>query len=367
MLSMASPIVSSSADFSIFNTGWNGTSGLAISVYQSGKFSPSFELRSTGSEVDFVRFGLEDLELDPSSDALAIIGPTKAFSEAEGLLVGDFVRSGGNVLIADDFGSGNSLLESIGAESRFSGKLVMDLCFDKSPEFPICYDILPDALTANVTSIQLNYASSLSLGNLSEPLAYTSLASWSDTDGDRMEDFSEPKGPFAVLARERLGVGEVILLSDPSLLTNGMRDHLDNEMLSSNLLMIMGEGRSSFYFDESHRDYFDPVAVSTEITGTVSGNAKVALFFIAFILALWIATDLVDRAWLRARRGVGYAYGFIIGGLLRRRARRPGSEMRSPEEIAEELSASNPELRRGMIRYVIKEKQRHDAHVERHS
>ena len=367
MLSMASPIVSSSADFSIFNTGWNGTSDLAISVYQTGKFSPSFELRSTGSEVDFVRFGLEDLELDPNSDALAIIGPTKAFSETEGLLVGDFVRSGGNVLIADDFGSGNSLLGSMGAESRFSGKLVMDLCFDKSPEFPICFDILPDALTANVTSVQLNYASSLLLGNMSEPLAYTSLASWSDTDGDRVEDFGEPKGPFAVLARERLGVGGIILLSDPSLLTNGMREHLDNEMLSSNLLTAMGEGRSGFYFDESHRDYFDPVAVSTEITGTVSGNAKVALFFIAFILALWIATDIVDRAWLRTRRDVARVYTFITAGFLRRKASRRGFEMRSPEEIAEELSASNPELRRGMIGYVIREKQRHDAHVERHS
>jgi hypothetical protein len=365
ILSMVSPVLSSSADFSIFNTGWNGTSDLAVSTYRVGKFSPSFELRSTGADVEFVRFGLEDMELDPASDAVAVIGPTKGFSASEGTLMGDFVRAGGNMLVADDFGSANSLLEGMGATCRFSGKLVIDLSFEKSPEFPICFDIVPDPLTMNVTSLQLNYASSILLGGSSEPLARSSLASWSDSDGDRMQDFGEPSGPFTVLARESMGEGELILLSDPSVLINGMREHLDNEVFSSNIVSVISEGRSGLFFDESHRDFFDPVTISTELTGTIPGNVKAALFATAFILALWIATDVVDRAWSWTRNSSAKSARFIVGRVLRRKTRESGHDERSIDDIVREVSETHPEWREGLVRLVIKEKQRHDAHVER--
>jgi hypothetical protein len=365
MLSMVSPVLSSTADFSIFNTGWNGTSDIAVSTYRAGKFSPSFELRSTGSDVAFVRYGLDEIVLDPASEALAIIGPTETFSESEGALVGDFVRAGGNLLLADDFGSANGLLEAMGAGSRFSGKLVIDLSFEKSPEFPICFDIVPDALTTNITSIQLNYATSIAVGGASEALVRTSLASWSDADGDRMQDFGEPSGPFAVLVRERLGAGEIVLLSDPSVMINGMRGHLDNEAFASNLVSVVSEGRTGVFFDEGHRDYFDPVTISTEITGTVPGNVKVALFAVAFVLALWIATDVVDRGWSWAQRRVVDAYGFVAAKVFRRRAREPGEETRSIDDVVRELSETHPGWSEGLVRYVVKEKQRHDAHAER--
>ncbi|UCE44929.1 MAG: DUF4350 domain-containing protein [Methanobacteriota archaeon] len=363
---MVSPIVSSSADFSIFNSGWNGTSELAVSTHRAGKFSPSFELRSTGGDISLVRSGFDDIELNPTSDALAIIGPTKAFSYDEGTSVGEFVRGGGSLLIADDFGSSNELLEAMGASSRFSGRLVIDLSFDKSPEFPICFDIVPDALTANVSALQLNYASTLVLGGSAEPLAYTSVASWLDADGDRRQEHGEPKGPFVILAREPLDSGEIILLSDPSVLTNGMREHLDNEMLSSNLVTVLTEGGLGLYIDESHRDYFDPVTVSMEITGVVSGNVKMALFTAAFILALWVATDVVDRAWIWARGEASRAYLVSISKLRQRGAKALAHEEASVEGIVRELSASHPDWRDGTIRYVLKEKLRHDVHVERH-
>lgn len=367
MLSMVSPILSSSADFSIFNSGWNGTSDLAVSTYKIGKFSPSFELRSTGSDVEFIHYGLEDLELDPASEAVAVIGPTEDYSASEGALMGDFVRAGGSLLLADDFGTANSLLEAMGASCRFSGKLVIDLSFEKSPEFPICFDFVSDALTTNVTSLQLNRATSITVAGSSEPLAHTSVASWSDTDGDRMQDFGEPSGPFAILAREHLGAGEIVLLSDPSILINGMRSHLDNELLSSNLVSIISEGRSGLYFDESHRDYFNPVTLSTEITGTVPGNVKAALFVIAFVLALWITTDAVDRSLSWTRGKAASAYEVMIRKVLRRGAKEPVHEGRSIDDLVRELSESHPEWREGLVRHVIKEKQRHDAHVEKRS
>jgi len=367
ILSLVSPVLSSSADFSIFNAGWNGTSDLAVSTYRAGKFTPSFELRSTGSDVEFIHFGFEEIELDPVSEAMVIIGPTKEFSSSEGALMGEFVRAGGRLLLADDFGSANSLLEAMNASCRFLGKLVIDLSFEKSPEFPICFDISPDALTTNVTSLQLNCAASITVGGSSETLARTTVASWSDTDGDRMQDFGEPSGPFVILAREHLGSGEIVLLSDPSVLINGMRSHLDNELLSSNLVSVISEGRSGVYFDESHRDYFDPVTISTDITGTVPGNVKAALFSVAFVLALWITTDVVDRSWSWIRGRAGRAYDVFIRKVLRRGAKEHEPEGRSLDDLVRELSVSHPEWREGLVRHVIKEKQRHDAHVERRS
>ena len=365
MLSMVSPVLSSTADFSIFNTGWNGTSSLAVSTYKAGKFSPSFELRSTGGDVEFIRHGLDEIELDPASDALAIIGPTTDFSESEGAIVGDFVREGGNLILADDFGTANTLLEGMGAGSRFSGKLVIDLSFGKSPEFPICYDIVPDALTTNVTSLQLNYATSITVNGLSETLARTSVASWSDTDGDRTQELGEPSGPFSVLVRERLGAGEIMLLSDPSMLINGMREHLDNEVFASNLVSVVSDGRSGLYFDESHRNYFDPVTIGMELTGTVSGNAKAALLAIAFVLALWITTNALDRGWSWAHARAGDAYRYIFARILRRKAKASAVDARSIDEIIGELSRTHPGWSEGLLRYIVREKNRHEAHMER--
>ncbi|UCE91604.1 MAG: hypothetical protein JSV90_00115 [Methanobacteriota archaeon] len=363
MLSMVSPALSSSADFSIFNTGWNGTSDLAVSTYRAGKFLPSFELRSTGGEANFILFGLEDVELDPASEALAIIGPTRAFSAAEGAFVGEFVRAGGALLLADDFGLANTLLEGMGASCRFSGKLVIDLSFEKSPEFPVCFDIVPDALTTDVRSLQLNYASSVVIGGSSDALARTSVASWSDTDGDRMQDPDEPSGPFVVLAKEHLGSGEIVLLSDPSVLINGMQAQLDNGLLASNLLAVVSDGRAGLHFDESHREYFDPVAIGVEVTGAVPGNVKAALFALVFVLALWVATDFVDRAWAWFRGSARSLFAFASGRLLGRGKRE--HEEPSIDELVRELSEAHPEWRAGLVRYVVSEKRRHDAYVDR--
>ncbi|MEM4263051.1 MAG: DUF4350 domain-containing protein, partial [Thermoplasmata archaeon] len=257
-LTMVTPVLSSTADFSIFNTGWNGTSRFAISTYESGKLAPTFKMQYTGSDLDIVRLGLEEIELDPVAGALVIIGPDVEFSEKEGQIVREFVTAGGVLLLADDFGTANSLLSGMGAESRFSRKLVMDLAFDKKPEFSVCFDFEEDPITRNVTTILLNYPSSVVPGKTnSKTVVWTSVASWQDTNGDHDFSYGEPWGPFPLVVRERMGNGEIILLSDPSLLINGMRDRLDNAVISDNLIAEISGLRTKVYFDESHRQYFN--------------------------------------------------------------------------------------------------------------
>ena len=365
VVSLTGPVVSTSADFSIFNSGWNGTSELAVLTYQAGKFSPTFTVEATGTDISIVQLQLSEIDLTPTTDALVVIGPTKSFSASEGAQVGDFVRNGGILLLADDFGTANSLLSGMGATSRFSGFLAMDLAFEKQPEFSVCFDFSPDLLTYNVSTILFNYPSSLNVnGSTTQTIARTSVASWLDTNGNRLEEPGEPRGPFPVLAREMLGLGSIVLLSDPSALINGMSGHLDNSLLAANILNYVSSERTSVYFDESHRDFFDPVAVTTEITSEVPTNAKVALAILAFVLTMWIATDLVDRfvVWTsrRVRRYISILLNLIVPERLR--GRRPSApEALSIDEIIRLSAEKHPEWTIGLVRYLLRERQRHLA------
>ena len=360
---MIAPVVSTSTDFSIYNSGWNGTSKLAKITYQTGKFAPTFQLRASGADVTVEHVGLGRLNLDPAESALVVIGPTTLFSASEGTVVGNFVRSGGILLLADDFGTGNSLLEKMGASSRISGDLILDLSYEKQPEFVVCFDIRNDDTTKNVSFLLLNYASSLVLNTSStQALAYSSLASWLDTNGDLYQQWGEPRGPFPILAKERMGLGTIVLLSDPSVLINGMSKYMNNSALATNLLAFISAGRSQVFFDESHRDFFDPVVVTTKFTGGISSNAKVGIVVLAFILTLWIATDALDLVFkwcvLKARAATQRTLRLFV---FRRRLAEKPAAAGPPDSnaLAAEISGKHPDWSVGLVKYIIRESIRH--------
>ena len=367
IISMAAPVVSTTADFSIFNSGWNGTSKLAILTYKAGKFVPDFQVKSSGTEITISQLGLDEINLDPVTSSLVVIGPGKAFTSAEGRIVGDFVRNGGKLLLADDFGTGNSLLIGMGATSRFSNLLVMDLAFEKQPEFSVVYDLRTDSITENVSTLLLNYPSSLTISGGAEALAFSSIASWLDTNGNRLQEWGEPRGPFSIAARERLGTGSILLLSDPSVLINGMAAHMDNEIFGVNVIDDVCNERTAVFFDESHRTFFDPIAVAMQFTGQVSDNAKAIVALLAFVLALWIFTDVVDRTVAWTVRKTKTLLNAIAGALglrfFRRKAPTPPKAM-SKEELLEKIVQEHPDWRIGLVRYLLRERERHTKMLE---
>jgi hypothetical protein len=207
----------------------------------------------------------------------------------------------------------------------------------------------------------MNYPSSVVVKNSSaEVLARSTVASWLDVDGDRLQDLGEPRGPFTLLAREPMGDGTVMLLADPSLLINGMAEHLDNAVLAGNLLSELGLLRTAVYFDESHRDYFDPLVVTSRLTGEISDTAKLVILGLSFVLLVWVSTDLLDRAVSRVVRSLMALWDRTLHILF------PSKEAVRPkrpaglEGLVEELSRKHPEWRPGIIRHVLREKQRHE-------
>lgn len=369
IVSMTAPALSTSADFSIYNSDWNGTSDLAIMTYELGKFVPTFRVESSGTEIDVAQVALDSVELDPRTSALVIIGPTKEFTDSEGAILEDYVREGGRLLLADDFGTGNDLLEAMNSTSRFSRDLVMDLAYEKQPEFTVLFDLRADPLTRNVSTLLLNYPSSLTVNPATtEAIAYSSIASWLDTNGNRLQEWGEPRGPFPMLAREEMGNGTIILLSDPSVLINGMKGYGDNAQFASNLIDEVCRDRTSIMFDESHRDFFDPISVTMQFSGQLSTNAKVVLVIVGLVLTLWLATDLVDMAvaWLvrRARRALVTIMTAMRLGFLFRRAEEKTAPM-TAEQLVEELTKAHPDWRPGLMRYLIKESERHSGAPEK--
>ena len=266
---------------------------------------------------------------------------------------------GGNDPAAQLLSTANGLLESIGASSRFSGKLLMDLSFDKRPEFSVLFTFADDQLTDGVSKLLLNHPSSISAGASAEILAESSVASWLDTDGDSTRDLSEPKGPFPVLAREEVGNGMVLLLSDPSVLINGMVSQLDNGLFADNLVSVACEYRTSVYFDESHREYFDPIVLTSEITGEMSLASKIHILLIAFALLAWVSTDIVDRTVLRVIQLFRMVVRRVLTLFGRKVPEEDADAGMSQEQLVAEVSERHPDWRLGLIRHVVSERERH--------
>ena len=368
IISMTAPVASTSTDFSIFNSGWNGTSQLAVLTYQQGKFVPTLEFRSSGTEIAVEQLDLEDIALDPQSNSLVIIGPTKDFSTAEGKYVGDFVRAGGILLLADDFGTGNSLLEGMEAKTRFSEDLVVDLAYEKQPEFSVLFDIDQDPMTNNVSTLLLNYPSSLVIdASTTTPIASSSIASWLDVNGNRQQEWGEPRGPFPMIAKESLGSGLIMLVSDPSVFINGMREYMDNSVFANNTINQVCAARESVYFDESHREFLDPISITLHYTGEVSTNVKAALAAVALFLTLWISTDLIDRlyAWIKRRttRAKAVFLEILPERLFRRKEEKAPSKA-DIDETVEKLIQEHPEWRTGLLTYLVRERERHGKAVK---
>jgi hypothetical protein len=216
------------------NSGWNGCSE-AAGLTKNGTLVMSY-----------------DKPLPNGSSLLAIIGPSLNFSRSDSSRISSFLEGGGTVLLADDFGTGNTLLEAVNASVRLSGKPFLDLYYySKNASFPLVSDFSPGSLTANITTILLNRPSNVLIGNSSQVtiLASSSPFSFTGRSGDNRPSPNNPLTSYPVIVETKIGRGLLVLISDPDLFTNEMIVLYDNMKLFQNLL-VMGHG--SLFFDVAH-------------------------------------------------------------------------------------------------------------------
>lgn len=286
-LSLMTPIVGTRADFSVYNGGWNGASAIGRELAGAGGFNPLFSVLEDEEGYRILPVALAATPLDPRNDSLVILGPTTDFSPADVAHVRAFVEGGGTLLLADDFGTANQLLEGLGAGARFDGTPALDFAFAKRPEFTVAIEFADHPATDGVERVLLNYPTALRPGNGTRVLANTTDAAWLDADGDGLRGANEPGGPFGWLGTEEIGQGTVVLLSDPSVLINGMRPFGDNERLADNLLLFVRGGKEGVVVDESHRLGFDALSVGVALRELSPGLRLLAVAVPAGLL--WLA------------------------------------------------------------------------------
>jgi hypothetical protein len=239
---------------------------------------------------------LDALPQDAESSVLLLIPYLKP-TEAEVARLKAYLDGGGILILADDYGYGNTVLESLGISARFSDAPLLDPLFNyRTPYFTLATNLEPSPLTTEVSSLALNYASALE-GEGWNVVARSSRFSYLDVNNDGKRNVGEPGGPFPVAGQTIVGRGNVILLADPSIFINTMLAAEDNRQFVQNLLGSAGADPSLFV-DQSH------------IPSSRMEQAKVALAsvrqFVAqpvILAALTIVLTITLLASWRRRKG----------------------------------------------------------------
>jgi hypothetical protein len=311
LLIFTTPVLLNTDDFSIYNAGWNGCSNLAIKTYETGKLQPTFYVNE--NELTIGQRSFADYPLTPQNSTILIIGPRTMFTTGEGTYLQNFLTNGGMLLVADDFGTGNDILKTLNTSVRFSGKLLLDLSFEKNASFATIFEFqnISHPLVKNVSRLLGNYPSSLVIRknstNVTVLMVSTEL-SWLDENLNGKQDTNEPKGPFPILAIEPFGKGKIVLLSDPSLLINSMKQPLNNSLFRDNLMQYLYKDRTTVIIDESHYDFSTPFYIAYLFTPQLGNDSKAAIvllvlsaFLVGFTNIPRIIIKKITRSILRFR------------------------------------------------------------------
>jgi len=176
---------------------------------------------------------LRDIK-DPANTLYMAIGVEKQFKEAEKNILMNFVKKGGKVIIADDFGYGDDLSNEYGV--TFYGQRMWDVKYFYNASFPI----VPAYLNLEPYVLVLNAPTGLANQSYEKPaqarLQYKMLSNGSsrsfvDRNWNGIIDTSDAHENIPValevshnikVDKEAIGNGKIIFISDPAIFTNDM-------------------------------------------------------------------------------------------------------------------------------------------------
>jgi hypothetical protein len=220
------------ADFKVDNPFWNGLE--------------TFDKQENANPIDT----LSNLP-DPATGTTLVIIPYTEYTETELTQIKNYVTNGGTLVLLDDYGYGNQILSSLGAGIQFSCQQLIDPLFDyHTKTLPKITDFTTNKITANVSSILFNHATTLEVTN-AKTVAYSSSFSFLDGNNNQVWEENEKIGPLPVIAYQQIGQGYVIAIADPSLLINSMITLDDNQQLINNAITFQSSN-PEIYIEQSH-------------------------------------------------------------------------------------------------------------------
>jgi len=214
--------------------------------------------------------------------------PYLPFSESDLSNIRQFVNNGNTLILMDDFGYGNSILEHLDTQIRFDQNIVLDplFCY-KNAYFPRIIDFSAEIKGQGITAIGFNHATVLNQANEYQILAWSSNSSFLDLNNNGVKDKNESAGPFAVAAVCKSGKGTVELVSDPSLIINTMVEKNDNNQFTRYLINSKGNP-DSIMLDRCHlnKSRLDIYKINMMQLRTYISNIYVMIGLIAIVLIL---------------------------------------------------------------------------------
>jgi len=307
--------------FSIYNTSSNpgdGCSELAAT------------LNTAGYNVSPLISSLSVINGIPQNSVLCLIGSTHLFSFVDSSALLGFFLEGGSMLIADDFGSGNSILDSLAlilqgsgwptemfgpmpiSAIRFDNGLLLDADTNENgrPLMPVITTLNDGgAIFSSSHRVVMNFATGLSGINQSQAIAVSSANSWIVAEDvySLIQQGVDPSsiaynasrgdqpGPFPLLAEIQIGNpgGRLMLLSDPSIFINDMIDRGTNRAFARELFTYLAQQANAYtiVIDHNHLGWspMAPVLYVGLMLGQITYvSSNWLLAPLAPLLAIWM-------------------------------------------------------------------------------
>ncbi|USH00467.1 DUF4350 domain-containing protein [Thermococcus argininiproducens] len=304
------PVFYTSADFSVFNTKWNGASNFGRLLYEEGKIMP-------------VITSYNSFDLGEREGVLIILGPDLSYSSLEIEEIKKFLDNGGTLVLIDDFGTGNDILRGLNLTARFVGIVPIDVFYSKNYNFPELVRILDPQLSVGVDKLVLNVPSAI-VG--AEGSIYTS----------KVTVMGNNQRQLPIMSELEYGNGKIILFSDPSVFINDMFEK--NEPFIRNFVRYIKS--DIIYIDESHHTNFNPYAVGTVVIKR-SLN-KIMAFYV--ILGVAVLAILIESG--LALEGLSRVGNALLSKIFK-------EEKKSLDDVVEELKKEGYDEK--ILRKIIKE------------
>ena len=228
---------------------------------------------------------------------LVVMGIERGYTSDEVWLVRSFINGGGALLLADDFGNSESLLQSVGGSSlSISPVRLRDISYQKNPDYVRVRARTGNSFDLPTSELLLNRPAALQVPSSAfrarnyphlEVFVNASRHAWLDDNGNLARDPDENEYNYAVVAGLMSDQGNpIVVASDPGLFINDMMawNRPFVQALVDRLSLDVGQ----VFFDESRHEP-DTAAgkVGTGLLRTAAAYAANPLaLFVTFLLLL---------------------------------------------------------------------------------
>jgi len=344
----------SAAAFGAYNPAWDGASDLRGVAEDEGV-----------AEATVVTNASLYRTTGPNETVAVVLSPDRPYTDTEAAAIARFVREGGTLVVAEDYGpNGNRLLATVGSAVRVDGRALRDdREYYRSPALPVAPNTADHPLTAGVDSLTLNHGSVvvprnatanatvsgtdrsadqlIVNGTNATVLVRSSEFSYLDADADGEIDDDETLRARPVATAESVGAGRVVVVSDPSAFINAMVERPGNRRFAANLFA----DRERVLLDYSHTADQPPL-IGVLLALRRSAPLTVGLGVLALVgIGLWVR-------WSRLRSALGFDESTDVGPRGTDTPGEPGGSV-DRTAIADHLTRQHPEWSPRRVRRVM--------------